>query len=235
VTLLFQPLQAGGLSFSGRVLFIDKKPHLEKILKFREHFYRQHMKRNHFIAAVLTIIGSPSLLFSNTKQGIYGNDKGFKVKSGEGRKYGHLKLKGVNSNILDVKISGSDTDGALAIFEQTSLSKGRGTPLHIHDAQDEVFLVKEGKYLFKVGEDIYTLSAGESIFLPRKVPHAWTQVSKKGKMNVILQPAGKLEDFFVTMSGLDHEPGQLEIAGIFSANGMRVVGPPLSLKHKQLP
>jgi hypothetical protein len=48
--------------------------------------------------------------------------------------------------------------------------------------------------------------AGDSIFLPRKVPHAWTQVSSIGKMAVILQPAGKLENFFVTMAALDHEP-----------------------------
>ena len=189
------------------------------------------MKRNHFITAVLAFVGSPSLLFAHTTPTTDDVVKGFKVKSGEGRKYGHLKLKGVNSNILDVKISGSDTAGGLAIFEQTSLSKGRGTPLHIHDSQDEVFLVKEGAYMFKVGEDLYSLSAGESIFLPRKVPHAWTQTSETGKMTVVLQPAGHLEDFFVTMSRLNHEPSPAEISEIFSTNGMRVVGPPLSLKE----
>jgi quercetin dioxygenase-like cupin family protein len=156
--------------------------------------------------------------------------KSFKAKAGEGRLHGHIQLKGVNANVLDVKVSGSDTEGDLALFEQTSLSPGKGTPLHVHPNQDEVFYVLEGKYVFLVGEEKYELSVGESIFLPRKVPHAWTQVAQKGKMLVILQPAGKLEAFFVTMAGLDHEPSPAEIGRIFSQNQMQVVGPPLKLE-----
>jgi len=78
--------------------------------------------------------------------------KGFKTNAGEGRIHGHIRLKGVNSNILDVKVSGSDTNGELAIFEQTSLSQEKGTPLHLHLSQDEVFYVLEGSYYFQVGE-----------------------------------------------------------------------------------
>lgn len=157
-------------------------------------------------------------------------ENGFKISAGEGRKYGHIQLKGVNSNILDVKISGSDTEGGLAIFEQTSLSQGRGTPLHVHANQDEVFYVLEGSYQFVVANDKFHLTVGDSIFLPRTIPHAWTQVSSKGKMIVTLQPAGQLEHFFTTMSSLDHEPTQEEVAQIFEANGMKVVGPPIKLE-----
>jgi quercetin dioxygenase-like cupin family protein len=124
-------------------------------------------------------------------------------------------------------VSGSDTDGRMAIFEQTSLSQGKGTPLHIHNSQDEVFYVMEGAYYFQVGDKKFTMAKGDSIFLPRKVPHAWTQVSESGKMTVVVQPAGMLEEFFVTMSALDHEPTQSEIAKIFEDNDMQVVGPPL--------
>ncbi len=184
------------------------------------------MKRTRFLASILTSAATPFISFA----GVFNRkNKGFKISSGEGRIHGHLKLKGVNANILDVKISGSDTDGDLAIFEQTSLSPGRGTPLHVHPAQEEVFYVLEGSYRFKVGDDIYNLSVGDSIFLPRKVPHAWTQVSDKGRMTVILQPAGKLENFFATVAALDHEPTLEEVAKIFSANEMQVVGPPLKL------
>ena len=74
------------------------------------------------------------------------------------------------------------------------------------------------------------MSVGDSIFLPRKVPHAWTQKSETGKMTVIVQPAGKLEDFFVTMATLDYEPTQEEIKKIFADNDMDVIGPPLKLE-----
>lgn len=131
---------------------------------------------------------------------------------------------------MDVKVSGSDTDGDLAIFEQTSLSQGRGTPLHVHPLQDEIFYVLDGAYYFQVGEDKFHLSTGDSVFLPRNVPHAWTQVSEKGKMTVTFQPAGKLEDFFVTMQALDHEPTKQELAKIFNDHDMQIVGPPLKLE-----
>ena len=156
-------------------------------------------------------------------------EKGFKITAGEGRIHGHIQLKGVNANMLDVKISGSDTNGDLAIFEQTSLSQGKGTPLHVHPNQDEIFYVVDGAYKFLVGDAKYDLKIGDSIFLPRNVPHAWTQVAEKGKMIVVLQPAGKLESFFVTMAGMDHQPTQEEVAKVFADNEMKVVGPPLKI------
>jgi quercetin dioxygenase-like cupin family protein len=186
------------------------------------------MKRRNFVLTTLAAL--PMLAFTKIKSIInMGTDKGFKVNSGEGRIHGHIILKGVNSNILDLKVSGSDTDGGMAIFEQTSLSQGKGTPLHIHNSQDEVFYVIEGSYYFQVGDEKFKLTTGDSVFLPRRVPHAWTQVSERGKMTVIVQPAGKLENFFVTMEALDHEPSQKEIAKIFSDNDMQVVGPPLKV------
>jgi quercetin dioxygenase-like cupin family protein len=186
------------------------------------------MKRTTFIAIASTLAGIPSSAFSYFKK-TFSREKGFKVGAGEGRIHGHLKLKGVNSNVLDVKISGSDTEGDLAIFEQTSLTQGKGTPLHVHPKQDEIFYVIEGSYKFKVGDDMFDLTVGESIFLPRNIPHAWTQISAKGKMIVVFQPAGKLESFFVTMAGMDHVPTQEEVARVFMENEMQVVGPPLKV------
>ncbi|MDB5203021.1 MAG: cupin [Ferruginibacter sp.] len=187
------------------------------------------MKRNKFLAVITTIAAAPFVGFSQLAKNISDRAKGFRIPAGEGRYHGHLQLKGVNANIQDVKISGKDTEGGLAIFEQTSLSQGRGTPLHYHVGQDEVFYVIDGSYRFKVGDEEFDLNTGDSIFLPRQVPHAWTQRSAKGKMLVTVQPAGKLEDFFVIMAGLDHEPTPAEMKGIFDKCEMVVVGPPLKL------
>ncbi|GAB3321470.1 hypothetical protein GCM10027299_15950 [Larkinella ripae] len=185
------------------------------------------MKRRTFIQASLAAssLAPPAYKPVETAR----DSKGFQIKAGEGRYHGHIQLRGVNSNILDVKVSGKDTNGDLAVFEQTSLSPKRGTPLHVHPNQDEIFQVQEGEYAFLVGQDKYRLKTGDSIFLPRKVPHAWTQVSERGRMTVILQPAGKLEEFFVTMAALEKEPTQAEIAKIFADHEMQVVGPPLKV------
>ena len=187
------------------------------------------MERIKFITLIIGIFATPFLAFAELKKKLR-EEKGFKVKDGEGRFHGHIKLKGLNANVLDVKISGKDTDGGLAIFQQTSLSQGRGTPLHIHPLQDEVFCVIEGSYYFQVGEEKYNLTTGENIFLPRNVPHAWTQISEKGKMNVTFQPAGKMEDFFVMLSKFNHEPTPQEMAKLFLDCEMKIVGPPLKIE-----
>jgi quercetin dioxygenase-like cupin family protein len=187
------------------------------------------MKRNNFIVALLGLTASPLAFGIQNERQSSGGRSGFKIDSGEGRLHGHIKLKGVNSNIIDLKVSGKDTNGDLAIFEQTSISKGRGTPLHVHYFQDEIFYIINGEYYFQVGDSKHKLTTGDYIFLPRKVPHAWTQVSEKGKMTITFQPAGKMEDFFLSMSGLQKEPTTEEIARIFAENEMMVVGPPLKI------
>ncbi len=187
------------------------------------------MKRNQFLTALAVTGIAPLAAFSKNLKIMNRSNKGFIVKSGEGKSHGHIKLKGVNSNILDVKISGNDTDGGFAMFEQTSISQGRGTPLHVHHKQDEVFYVVEGEYYFQVGDDKFHGFAGDTIFLPMKVPHAWTQISLKGKMTVTFQPAGKMENFFVTIAALNHEPTKEEMGKIFEENEMAVVGPVLKI------
>lgn len=189
------------------------------------------MNRNQFI---MTLAAGAALPFAACGPQAKTNtlprtDTGFRIPAGEGRKHGHIKLQGVNSNVMDMKVSGTDTGGGLFIIEQTSISPGRGTPLHVHHFQDEVFYVVEGEYYFQVGDDKHRLNTGDSIFLPMKVPHAWTQVSERGKMLVTFQPAGKMEDFFVTMAALKKEPTKEEIAQIFKDNEMEVVGPPLKI------
>jgi hypothetical protein len=54
-------------------------------------------------------------------------------------------------------------------------------------------------------------------------------MTTKGKMTVILQPAGKMEEFFLTMSALDKLPTPQEMAKIFSDHEMQVVGPPIKV------
>lgn len=188
------------------------------------------MKRNKFIASLLATSAISLTAKATDRKQSSRTDKGFKVKAGEGRIHGPIRLKGINSNILNLKISGKDTDGGFAVFEQISVSQGKGTPLHVHHFQDEIFYVIEGEYYFQIGEDKFKMYAGENIFLPKKVPHPWTQVSENGKMNVTFQPAGKMEEFFITVSKLDHEPTQKEMAQIFTDSEMTVVGPPLKIE-----
>jgi quercetin dioxygenase-like cupin family protein len=186
------------------------------------------MKRRKFLQASLAT--APLAVTSRLSSPPERKNKAFKVNAGEGRYYGHIQLKGRNPNILDVKVSGKDTAGDLAIYQSMLVSPKSGPPLHVHLYQDEIFYVLEGEYLFQVGEEKYELKPGDTIFLPRNVPHTWVQLQDTGKMIVILQPAGKMEEFFLKVASLDHNPTPDEMTKIIEAHEQKVVGPPLKVE-----
>ncbi|MCB0650037.1 MAG: cupin domain-containing protein [Saprospiraceae bacterium] len=186
------------------------------------------MKRRNFLSGAMALYHIS--IFTKIKTAIFmRTDKGFKVKAGEARFGEHYKMKGVTLNTLDIKISTEDTEGDLAVFEQTGLTPNGGPPLHIHPFQDEWFYVIEGEYLFQVGEDRYEMKAGDTIFLPRNVQHAFLQLTETGKMIVSYLPAGKMEAFFQTTDQWNTPPSREEIAQVFLDHDMKVVGPPLKM------
>jgi len=150
----------------------------------------------------------------------------FLVDAGKSRFGEVVKFLGKHPN--DLKISSKDTGGQLSVFEYTGLGKV-GPMLHVHFTQDEIFMVTAGEYRFVVGEETHVLKAGQTIFLPRNIPHTWIQLSAKGKMIYFLQPAGKMEEFFSYMNNLKERPSQEEMDRIHAEHGMKVVGPPLTL------
>jgi len=157
--------------------------------------------------------------------------KGYKVNSGDARNGVHYKMKGITLNNLDLKLGGEDTDGALAVFEQTGFTPNGGPPLHIHPNQDEWFFIIEGEYLFQVGEDKHTMKVGDLIFLPRNVPHAFVQITEKAKTIVSYLPAGKMEDFFKVTNSWQSPPSKEEVKKVFEDHDMKVVGPPLKIEQ----
>jgi mannose-6-phosphate isomerase-like protein (cupin superfamily) len=128
---------------------------------------------------------------------------------------------------FDCKVSAKETNGELCIYDTVRTEKG-GPPLHLHHAQDEWFFVREGEFLFQVGEDTFRLQAGDSIFAPRKIPHAFANVSETGKLMIVYQPAGTIEQFFLDASRLA-SPSPADMQQLYRANGMEIVGPPIKV------
>jgi quercetin dioxygenase-like cupin family protein len=186
-----------------------------------------NMKRKDFLLTVLTSL--PAISFAslfNKPSFPDSTTKPFIVDEGKSRFGEDVKFLGVHPN--DLKISSKDTDGQLSVFEYTGLGKV-GPMLHLHMYQDEIFTVFEGEYRFVVGEETHILKPGQTIFLPRNIPHTWIQLTDRGKLIYFLQPAGKMEEFFSYMNTLTERPSQSEMDRIHKEHGMKVVGPPLTL------
>lgn len=149
----------------------------------------------------------------------------FIVKAGSNRS-GEPMMKYMGMHPNDVVISSKDTNNALSVFLFNGYGNV-GTPLHIHFHQDEFFTVMEGKYRFVCGESINELNTGDTIFLPRNIPHQWLQLSENGKLVYAVNPAGELEDFFRAVNSLK-APTQETLDALAIKHGMKHLGPPLT-------
>lgn len=181
------------------------------------------MKRRNFLVAGASLT-LPSVTFSYKA---FLPSAPFMVKAGNARFGVHTPYKGINPN--DLKISGKDTNGQLAVFEYIGNEK-TGPSLHVHHEQDEIFTIIEGEFLFRVGDEKFKAKAGDTIFAPRKVPHTWIQLSEKSKIIYYVQPAGKMEAFFLKMNELKGPPTKEQAEKMHEAHGMTVLGPGLILE-----
>jgi quercetin dioxygenase-like cupin family protein len=182
------------------------------------------MQRKKFITTTLATL--PLLAFSQLQVKTKNNNKPFVVRNGESRLGKNMKYKGVHPN--DVLISKKDTGDALSVFVFTGFGK-IGPSFHVHYYQDELFYIVEGTYRFVVAEETIEAGTGDTVFLPRNIPHSWIQLTEKGKMLYAVQPAGSMEEFFTEMNDLKKPPTEEEAQNMHLKHGMKIIGPSLKL------
>ncbi len=80
-----------------------------------------------------------------------------------------------------------------------------------------------------MGEEQTRLQAGDTIFVPRAVNHAFNCVSEKpGKLMMTIQLAGNMENFFRKLANLLPENGAPDIGAIqkvYQEHDSAIVGP----------
>lgn len=132
---------------------------------------------------------------------------------------------------LAIKLSSDDTAGELLVFMHPNMGQG-GPPRHVHHAQDEWFHVVAGEFAAEVGGEKFVLRPGDSLFAPRRVPHAWAHIGVPGTGTLIttVTPAGTFEQFIRETTLHPTPPSEQEIARAFAAHDMTVVGPPLKVE-----
>jgi quercetin dioxygenase-like cupin family protein len=157
--------------------------------------------------------------------------KPYHVASGEG-----LADVWWKSGRVTVKTAGAETGNAFSQIE-TDDPHGSGPPLHLHHNEDETFYVLEGEVTIVVGDERIDLEAGDFVFAPREVAHAYVVRSESARMLVTASPAG-VEQFFVShgvpVTGTEPpaDPVMLpmdELMRLFADYGCEIVGPPPSL------
>lgn len=87
------------------------------------------------------------------------------------------------------------TGDLMDYFLLTVPSQG-GAPLHIHHKNDETLFVQSGEFTFQVNDEISEAPQGSFVYLPRGVPHKFTNVgASEGRLIGTFTPAGTFEFF----------------------------------------
>jgi mannose-6-phosphate isomerase-like protein (cupin superfamily) len=82
------------------------------------------------------------------------------------------------------------TNGAYSFVEIVS-APGDGTPLHVHQNEDEHLIVLEGVARVALGDHVFDVEAGSLATFPKNVPHAWgNRSTAQLRIAVIAYPGG---------------------------------------------
>ena len=139
-------------------------------------------------------------------------------------------------SLFERLVRACDTGGQLGVSVVTQPA-GAASPLHVHTREAEAWYVLDGEMTYVAGPETVRMVAGDFIYLPRDVPHAFRVTGGRPARFLALSLPGQLLDLYDEVGGPALErrlpdggvPAD-EIArwGEISARyGIRVVGPPI--------
>jgi quercetin dioxygenase-like cupin family protein len=141
-------------------------------------------------------------------------------------------------SLFEHLVSGADTGGELGV-SLVLQPPGTATPLHLHSRESEAFYLLSGTMSYRAGEQTYRMSAGDFIYLPQGVPHAFRITGDQpAQVLAMTVPGGLLAlydevglpAFERRLPGADGRTMDDEIARWNDSGprfGLTVVGPPI--------
>jgi mannose-6-phosphate isomerase-like protein (cupin superfamily) len=97
-----------------------------------------------------------------------------------------------------------DTGGAFGLVEHDLPARQLGSPVHIHEREDEYSFVLTGRLSAQLGHDVLHAEAGQMIAKPRGIPHAfWNSESEPVRFLEFISPGGFEEYFFEVAASLN--------------------------------
>ena len=120
------------------------------------------------------------------------------------------------------------TGGAMCIVDSVSPPMS-GPPRHVHEAEDESFVVLSGEIIVWIAGETRRVGPGEAAFIPRGTEHTFQVVGDKPCRHLVILTPGGFEGFFADMAaGAYAIPTDMEaITESAARHSMRFTGPPL--------
>jgi quercetin dioxygenase-like cupin family protein len=106
----------------------------------------------------------------------------------------HQQLAWMNDTILEVLVDSAVSDGQVLIM-RSDTARGNAVPVHVHQREDEIFLLLDGALTVWAGDQRRELSDGGVAFLPKGIPHTYLVTSQTAVILEVIAPGG-LEQAF---------------------------------------
>ncbi|MFJ2263493.1 cupin domain-containing protein [Streptomyces sp. NPDC087844] len=137
------------------------------------------------------------------------------VRSGEGTDVGAIGLG------IFTRLTGADTKGAYSLFEYVVPPLLGGPPTHIHSREDELFICAQGRVAIELDGEEYVLDQGDSLLMPRGVPHMFhNPFTEEARIVAVVSPPG-LEKYYQELSELPPGPRDMRlVAQVMERHGL---------------
>jgi quercetin dioxygenase-like cupin family protein len=147
------------------------------------------------------------------------DDNGFKTAAIGLARSGALSLSFQKKRI---SIPSSSTNGAACVmlFED---EQGASNPWHMHEREDETFVVLEGRLRVWCGEDVFEVGKGDTAILPRGIPHRYEAIAPGTSRIWVQCTPGGFDGFFTDCDALPVMTPET-IAPIAARYGLRLLG-----------
>jgi quercetin dioxygenase-like cupin family protein len=130
-------------------------------------------------------------------------------------------------NEILFKLTAEQAAGALSLGLAT-VPVGNGPPPHLHEREDELFIILEGQYRVFADGEWAEAGPGSVVFLPRGGVHTFHVVGPQPGRHWVLTTSGDFERFYAQCGEVFAQPGppdRARLAGIAAENGQRLVAP----------
>lgn len=121
-----------------------------------------------------------------------------------------------------------ETDGAMSIVDSLSPA-GSGPPRHVHEREDETFVLLSGACEFWLEGETFIRRAGETVFVPRGREHTFRVTGDAPCRHLVILTPGGFEGFFADMAagqfGIPEDMAAISEAA--ARHNLRFTGPPL--------
>jgi quercetin dioxygenase-like cupin family protein len=109
--------------------------------------------------------------------------------------------------ILVSQMAGMSDSGGAFDCVVSKMRRGTEPPPHVHSREHEMFYILSGELTVYVDSKVFRVSAGEFMFLPRGVPHAFLLESDEVHQLTLVAPGG----FFTAVAKMNVPAERLEV------------------------